>query len=156
MSRLLCLKPTTLWDDSPASFVARRRLEALILTQILQTEVKSKMSARKQGFAKRVRLSRWFAIQQDHRGSVEDEPPPSRRCLPSWSEPIDQGARPTDPSLRIRPSTVCQLPLLNATPTFEALVIVLRHAPEDFSHLGAHRFHEKPTSSFVADLSERS
>jgi len=48
------------------------------------------------------------------------------------------------------------LPLLNATPTFEALVIVLRHAPEDFSHLGAHRFHEKPTSSFVADLSERS
>ena len=117
-------------------------------------------------------------------------PPPSRRCLPSWSEPIDQGARPTrpaseaqsprkrgalglherrhapatsarpagttDPSLQIRPSTVCQLPLLNATPTFEALVIVLRHAPEDFSHLGAHRFHEKPTSSFVVDLSERS
>jgi len=45
---------------------------SLILTHILQTEVKNKMSARKQGFAKRASLSRWFAILEDHHGSVED------------------------------------------------------------------------------------
>jgi len=42
---------------------------------MLQTEVKSKMNARKQAFAKRASLSRWFANPEDHPGSVEDEPP---------------------------------------------------------------------------------
>ena len=37
-----------------------------------------------EAFAKRASLSRWFAIQEDHHGSVPDSPPgvplPSRRC----------------------------------------------------------------------------
>ena len=33
------------------------------------------MNARKHGFAKRASLSKWFASQEGHHGSVEDEPP---------------------------------------------------------------------------------
>src|SRR5690349_8402871 len=40
------------------------------------------------GFATRASLSRWFASQEGHHGSVPDSHlggrPPSRRCLSSW------------------------------------------------------------------------
>src|SRR6266702_1859527 len=55
-----------------------------------------------EGFAKRASLSRWFASQEGHHGSVPDSHPgvlpPSRRCPPSWSEAIDRSARPTRPA----------------------------------------------------------
>src|SRR2546425_2866904 len=53
-------------------------------------------------FAKRASLSRWFATQEGHHGSVPDSHPGglplSRRCPPSWSEASDQSARPTRPA----------------------------------------------------------
>jgi hypothetical protein len=90
-------------NDEFISFAPNYPLSsALILTHMLQTEMKSKMSARKQAFAKRASLSRWCASQEGHHGSVPDSHPgvplPSRRCPPSWSEAIDRCARPTRPA----------------------------------------------------------
>ena len=120
-------------------------LLTLILTHILQTKVKSQVNPRKQAFAKIASLSKWFAIQEGHHGSVPDShpgvPPPSRKCPQTWSQASDPSAGPpppaskaqsphswgarallgpmhalapsarqagtTDPSLRIRPSPVC-------------------------------------------------
>src|SRR5947209_16602497 len=120
-------------------------LSCLILTQILQTEVKSQMSAlnkrlqREPAFpdgspARRAIMGAW---KTSHPGGL----PPSRRCPPSCSQASRHTASPrrpaseaqsppslgaggpaepphapaasarpegtTDPSLRIRPSTVC-------------------------------------------------
>src|SRR2546425_6536790 len=78
------------------------RIRCLILTHILQTEVKSKVNAWKRRFAKRASLSRWFAIQQDHHGNEPDSHPgvrpPSRRSRRSWCEATDQSAGPPPPA----------------------------------------------------------
>jgi hypothetical protein len=71
-------------------------LLGLILPHMLQTEVKSQMNARKQAFATRASLSRWFASQQAHHGSGKDEPPrhatslqkvPTVIVMGDWPEP---------------------------------------------------------------------
>src|SRR2546425_1462369 len=78
------------------------RIRCLILTHILQPEMKSKVNAWKRRFAKRASLSKWFAIQQDHHGNEPDSHPgvrlpSSRSRWSSWQASV-QSAEPPPPA----------------------------------------------------------